>query len=313
MTKAAIRRSINRLARELGFDRVGVAGPGPLERAGYLDEWLAHGRAGRMDYLHGQGEMRREPVRILPGARSVIVVTLNYNQSEPGPPDHRPRGRIARYAWGRDYHRVIKKRLWKLVDRLRTEVEEPFQARVCVDTAPIVERELAARAGVGWIGKNTMLLNRQLGSYFYLGEIITTLDLPPDEPAADHCGSCTNCLEACPTGALTEPYRMDASRCISYLTIELREDIPERLQPLMGVWVFGCDICQEVCPFNRKAPYTADPDLAARPPAPRPLLSELAAWTRKDYEAILRGSAVRRADLAMLHRNARIAAANLAP
>ena len=324
MPATEIRQTIDRLGRELGFDRVGLARPHPLERAAYLREWLAGGRAGRMEYRHRHGEMRVSTARLLPGARSVIVAALKYNRPEPDPPDHQPRGRVARYAWGRDYHRLVRQRLWKLVDRLRSEIDQPFEARVCVDTAPVVERELAARAGVGWIGKNTLVLNRQLGSYFYLGEIITTLDLPPDAPATDHCGSCTKCLQACPTGALAEPYRMDASRCISYLTIELRDDISEELQPLMGDWIFGCDICQEACPFNRQASQTTDPDLLlpgglsgrrTRPAGvgPRPLLADLLAWTPADYDARTRGSAIRRAKLDMLHRNARIAAGNITP
>ncbi|UCG33822.1 MAG: tRNA epoxyqueuosine(34) reductase QueG, partial [Phycisphaerales bacterium] len=229
MTNLNIRRTVDRLARELGFDKIGVARVEPLGRSEYLREWLSQGRAGRMDYLHRNLDSRESPAALLPGARSVVVAALNYHQPEPLPSDGRSRGRIARYAWGRDYHRVMKKRLWKLVERLRAEVAEPFEARVCVDTVPILERELAARAGIGWIGKNTMILSRDLGSYSYLGEIITTLELPADEPATAHCGSCTECLEACPTGALPEPYEMDASRCISYLTIELRDEIPDEL------------------------------------------------------------------------------------
>jgi epoxyqueuosine reductase len=310
MTDLDVRQTIDRLARELGFDRVGVARAESLGRSEYLRAWLGQGRAGHMHYLHRNLASRENPAALLPGARSVIVAALNYYQPEPRPPDDGPRGRVARYAWGRDYHRVVKKRLWKLVERLRAEVAKPFEARVCVDTAPILERELAARAGIGWIGKNTMVLSRGLGSYFYLGEIITTLDLPADEPAADHCGSCTKCLEACPTGALPEPYKMDASRCISYLTIELRDAIPDELQHLIGDWVFGCDICQDVCPFNRKAPNTTDPDLAPRPPALQPLLADLLAWTPDDYDAHTRGSALRRAALDMLRRNAQIAHQN---
>jgi epoxyqueuosine reductase len=310
MTELQKRLELERLARELGFTRVGVTGVARTTRAEYLRRWLDREWAGRMDYLHRHREVREEPARLLEGARSVIVAALNYYQPEPEAPDDQPRGRIARYAWGRDYHRVVKKRLWKLVDRLQAELGEQFQARVCVDTAPVLERELAARAGVGWIGKNTMVLNAELGSYFYLGEIVTTLVLPPDAPAVDHCGSCRRCLEACPTGALPEPYRMNASRCISYLTIELREEIPAALRPLMGDWVFGCDICQEVCPFNRRAPVTADPDLAVRPPAPRPLLAELAGWTPAEYDRRLRGSTIRRATLNMLRRNTSIALHN---
>jgi len=205
---------------------------------------------------------------------------------------------------------LMKKRLWKLVDGLREAVAEPFEARVCVDTAPIVERELAARAGIGWIGKNTMVLNREQGSYFFLGEVFTTLALPADEPVTDHCGSCTRCLDACPTGAFPAAYEMDASRCISYLTIELRETIGEEFKPLMGDWVYGCDVCQEVCPYNREAPATIDPALKVREPAPWPRLSELRNWTESEYAERLRGSAMKRAKLGMFHRNAGIASSN---
>ena len=166
------------------------------------------------------------------------------------------------YAWGDDYHEVIRSKLGALVERMRTELVEPFEARVCVDTAPILERELAAAAGIGWIGKNTLVLHHELGSYFFLGAIVTTLDLAPDEPLPDHCGTCTACLDACPTQAFPKPYEMDASRCISYLTIEHRGDISKPFQKMMGDWVFGCDVCQEVCPYNRSAPTTREPRIA---------------------------------------------------
>jgi epoxyqueuosine reductase len=263
-----------------------------------------------MEYLERNRTLREDPGELLPGARSVIVVALNYHQSAPARPHDEPRGRVAMYAWGRDYHRLMKKRLWKLVDGLRAAVAEPFEARVCVDTAPIVERELAARAGLGWIGKNTMVLNREQGSYFFLGEVFTTLALAADEPVTDHCGSCTRCLDACPTDAFPAAYEMDASRCISYLTIELREAIDEEFKPLMGDWVYGCDVCQEVCPYNREAPATIDPALKVREPAPWPRLSELRGWTESEYAERLRGSAMKRAKLGMFVRNAGIASAN---
>lgn len=310
MSKSAVREVLSRLAGELGFERVGVASVGPLPREAYVRSWLARGRAGRMQYLHRNLHSQLDPGMALPGARSVIVVAGNYHTESSEVMDERPRGRVARYAWGRDYHRVMKKRLWRLADRLRAEIGESFKARVCVDTTPVIERELAARAGIGWIGKNTLVLNRSLGSYFFLGEIITTLELEPDEPATDHCGTCRKCLDACPTGAFPAPYEMDASRCISYLTIELREDIPDELRSLMGDWVFGCDICQEVCPFNGKAPTTDDPDYQLRSPGARPLLLDLLAWTTDDWDRNLRGSAMRRATLPMLQRNARIALEN---
>lgn len=214
------------------------------------------------------------------------------------------------YAWGRDYHRVMKKKLRRVVGRLREAVPEPFAARICVDTAPLLEREFAAAAGIGWIGKNTMVLDHELGSYFFLGEIVTTLDLEPDGPAADQCGRCTQCLEACPTGALDRPYEMDAARCISYLTIEHREAIPVGLRSLIGDWVYGCDICQEVCPHNHRAPETTEPDYAIRGPGPFPLLNELLAWDEEEYASRLRGSAMKRASLSMMKRNAEVGLIN---
>jgi epoxyqueuosine reductase len=240
------------------------------------------------------------------------VVALLYHQRPPNnaADDRAPRGRVAMYAWGDDYHDVVKAKLLTLVDRMRTELDEPFEARVCVDTVPVVERELAAAAGIGWIGKNTIVLEHTLGSYFFLGELVTTLELAPDTPIADHCGTCTACLEACPTNAFPAPYEMDASRCISYLTIEHRGDIPESLQPDMENWIFGCDICQQVCPYNRDAPEGREPRFAIREPGPQPLLDDVLRWSIDDYRKHLRGSAMKRAKFDMLQRNARLARAN---
>ncbi len=215
------------------------------------------------------------------------------------------------YAWGDDYHKVLKKRLHALADRLRAELPEPFESRACVDTAPLLEREVAAAAGLGWIGKNTMVLNQDLGSYFFLGSLITTLDLVPDDPVPDRCGTCTACLDACPTNAFPSPYQMDAERCISYLTIEHRGDISKPFQDLMGDWVFGCDVCQEVCPYNKQAPTMNEPRYAVRATRPDPVLEDILEWSDADYREQLRGSAIKRATRDMLQRNARIAKANL--
>ena len=214
------------------------------------------------------------------------------------------------YAWGDDYHDVVKRKLFALADRMRLDLTEPFEAKACVDTAPLLEREAAAAAGIGWIGKNTMVLDHRLGSYFFLGALVTTLELAVDEPVADHCGSCTACLDACPTDAFPAPYEMDASRCISYLTIEHRGDISKAFQEMMGDWIFGCDVCQEVCPFNRDAPETREPRFAIRSPAPDPKLEDVLGWSLDDYRRQLRGSAVKRAKLDMLKRNAKIAREN---
>lgn len=267
-----------------------------------------------MDYLHRHFKLRANPSLILEGAKSVVVVALNYRQ--PGAPQSKneaaARGRVAMYAWGDDYHDVIRSKLMELVERMRVKLAEPFEARVCVDTAPILERELAAAAGIGWIGKNTMVLHQEIGSYFFLGAVVTTLDLAPDEPLPDHCGTCTACLEACPTQAFPKPYEMDASRCISYLTIEHRGNITKPFQKMMGDWIFGCDICQAVCPYNRSAPTTRESCFAIRPPGPLPALDEILGWSADDYREQLYGSAMTRAKLDMLQRNARIALENVA-
>lgn len=312
MTPAQKSLCIKRLAGEQGLDRTGVAPAAPVARSEYYRRWLAEGRAGSMSYLHRHVPQRTDPRVLLPGARSVLVVAANYHQTAPPrPTDGRPRGRVARYAWGHDYHRVVKKKLFALTDRMRQTLDEPFDAKVCVDTAPLLEREFAEAAGIGWIGKNTMVLHQEMGSYFFLGEIVTTLELACDAPVADHCGSCTRCLDACPTNALHEPYCMDASLCISYLTIEHRDEISQTLSPAVGDWVFGCDVCQEVCPYNREAPVTTEPDFAVRPPGPYPVLGDLLCWNEDDYRRTLRNSAMKRAKLPMVHRNARIALENV--
>lgn len=323
-------REVKRLAAMLGFEACGVALPDAIGRANYLRDWLAAGRAGSMQYLHRNLATRLDPGKLLCCAKSVIVVAQVYHQpagktapapstdkamtpsalTPPEPPS--PRGAVAMYAWGRDYHKVLRRKLWRLVDAMRASLEQPFEARVCVDTAPIVEREVAAAAGIGWIGKNTLVLNSNLGSYFFLGTIVTSLELAPDAPGVDHCGSCRACLDACPTHAFPAPYEMDATRCISYLTIEHRGDIPEPLQDGMGNWLFGCDVCQQVCPFNRHAPAASEQDFAARDVAAGLPIEEVASWSVEEYRTRLAGSAMKRATLGMLQRNAAIVARNKA-
>ncbi len=265
-----------------------------------------------MGYLKRNVPMRESPTKLFPGLRSIICVAMSYQRQEPTTSDAGSHGRVARYARGRDYHVVLRKRLEQLADRLRDTLKEPFESRAFVDTGPILERELAARAGLGWIGKNTLLMHPQLGSYLFLGELFTTLELEPDPPFSDHCGTCTRCLDACPTDAFPAPYELDASRCISYLTIERRDDIPEALHEAMGDWVFGCDICQEVCPHNRRAPLGSDPDLSADVTPGRVPLDQLVNLRSGDYRRLTRDSAARRATRAMWQRNARIVAANAA-
>ncbi len=287
MTPAERTQWINDRARAAGFDLCGVAPvngeliasansaePEAFEELRHLPEWLARGYAGEMKYLHDS--RRGDPRLVMEGARSLIVVALNYNAPQPlsttrsslrsreegrGTADESPRGWISRYAWGDDYHEVIQEKLKGLIAEMRAEFPEPFEARSYVDTGPIIERVAAKYAGLGWLAKNTCLINSRLGSWLFLGVIITTMELGASleggqGPPADLCGSCTRCLDACPTQAFPEPYVLDARRCISYLTIELRGAIPEEFRPQMGAAVVGCDICQDVCPWNRNAPVT---------------------------------------------------------
>ena len=251
VTNAASER-IKREALELGFDLVGIARATPSENAAYLREWLASGQAGNMAWLQTHVEKLLDVRELMPGARSLVCVAKNYHYpleaSQGG-----ETGRIARYALGDDYHDVMKDGLHALADFIREYL--PGVATKCgVDSSPILEREFAAAAGVGWIGKNTCVIHPGMGSWLFLGEVITTADLEPDRPVADHCGSCTRCLDACPTGAITGPRDLDARKCISYLTIEHREPLGTDQQAMIGDWLIGCDICQEVCPYNQRAP-----------------------------------------------------------
>jgi len=305
---------IKRLANQAGFERCGIAPAVPIARADYVKNWLANGRAGTMDYMSRYFEMRLNPAEILEDSRSVIVVSLSYHQSPPeslvAKSGKTVQGRIAKYAWGDDYHDVLKKKLFAIADELHATLEESFSTKICVDTAPLIERELAAASGIGWIGKNTLVLNQEQGSFFFLGVIVTTLELAYDEPVLDHCGSCIACLDACPTDAFPAAYEMDASRCISYLTIEHRSDIPEKLSTQMGDWLFGCDVCQDVCPFNRHAPVTKEPRFEPHPLGSSVDVGEVLDWCVEDYRKHLRGSAMKRAKHEMWQRNAAIVKAN---
>jgi epoxyqueuosine reductase len=276
MVNASTTDWIAERASELGFAMSGVVRAERFPELERNEEWLARGYAGEMKYL--EDVRRGDPQKAMLGARSVIVCALNYNTEYPRTAqgqlngkalDDEPRGWISRYAWGDDYHEVLRAKLEKLLAGLREKHAEPFEARVYTDTGPLNERVLAKHAGLGWLGKNTLLLNERIGSYFFLGVILTTLDLQPtrgqlDFPPPDRCGSCRKCIEACPTGALVDGYVMDARKCISYLTIELRGVIPEELREPMGQHVFGCDICQDVCPWNRNAPVTQAMELQPR-------------------------------------------------
>ncbi len=301
--------------RELGFALAGVVPLAPTSRADELEEWLRAGMHGTMDYLARNTEIRKNPAKLLEGARSIIVVADQYaSRNDPGP-DRAPAGlgTIARYARGRDYHKVMKKRLHALSDELSlTHAGEAFRA--CVDTAPILEREQAERAGLGWTGKHTLLIHPRRGSYLFLGAVLTTLELAPprvQRRVPDRCGSCTRCIDACPTDAIT-PYRVNASRCISYLTIERRAPIPTALHDAMGGLVFGCDICQEVCPHNsqrRRAP-TGTAHAAYEPVRSGFDLLEVLGWDEEDRRAAFERTALKRATLGMFKRNAIIALRN---
>ncbi len=355
---------VNR-ARAVGFDLCGVASldadvfsglnahgnsrRGNFEELRHLPEWLARGYAGEMRYL--RDPRRADPRSVVPGARSVIVAAMNYHSAaplstaRPHGSDRAPRGWISRYAWGDDYHETILTKLDMLISEMHAQFDEPFDARAYVDTGPIVERIAAKYAGLGWLAKNTCLINRQLGSWLFLGVIITTLDLQPsvapgEAPPPDLCGSCTRCLDACPTHAFPEPYVLDARRCISYLTIELRGSIPEEVRSAMGNAVIGCDICQDVCPWNRKAPVTR---LASFQPRELPTahdstpsemhpgngavanepgvcgghrslfapeLEWLASLSQQEFREVFRRSAVKRAKWRGLVRNACVALGN---
>ena len=295
-------------AYDLGFDLAGVATLGPAETAAEFDAWLARGFAGEMSYLEQHADIRHDPSRAEPGMRSALVVAMNYGGTAPDGP-------VARYARGDDYHRVMWDKLDELGKWLHGEIGA--RHRAYVDTAPILERDLAQRAGLGWFGKNTNLLNPKLGSFFFLGALFTDADLRADEPfASDHCGMCTACLDACPTDAFSDARVLDATKCISYLTIELRSDIPESLRAPMGDLLYGCDICQSVCPWNEKfARAATEPAFATRDAIAgkdaRTLARELLAMDDDAYSAAFRGSAMKRAKRRGLARNAAVVLGNV--
>lgn len=343
MRSVSITARIAEQAGKIGFNLCGVARAEDCSDAERLADWLARGYAGEMRYLH---DPRRLAVGdALPGARSVIVCALNYNTeysySEAAldglanaDSDYSsdeecggPRGWIARYAWGDDYHDVLKTKLEELLSWMRTEIDCKFSARAYVDTGPVLERIAAKHAGLGWLAKNTCLINQKLGSWLFLGVILTDLDMDPsitdgDQSIRNLCGSCTRCIDACPTNAFVEPYVLDATRCISYLTIELRGAIPEPLRPAMGAMVFGCDICQDVCPWNRKSPKSAIAEFLPRKfaNAPNdasggmslylPELEWLVTLSEEDFRRVFRGSPVKRAKWRGMLRNACVALGN---
>jgi epoxyqueuosine reductase len=311
---------VKRAAEDAGFNIVGIAPAADAPEHKYFPEWISAGYAGEMKYMAARdehGEFKRGSLaRVAPWARSVVVCAINYNTDHPySTEEHAPGcGWISRYAWSReDYHDAVLRRLQQLEAALQQSVPTDFQpvlTRSYVDTGPIVERVYAKYAGVGWIGKNTCIINQKKGSWLFLGVILTSLQLVPDIPAPDRCGSCTRCIEACPTEALTEPYQLDSNKCISYLTIEKRGSIPEGLRAGMGRHVFGCDICQDVCPWNRKAPTSTAAEFEPRAGLVNPDLAWLAEISAEEFHVAFRGSPIRRTKRSGLRRNAAIALGN---
>jgi epoxyqueuosine reductase len=320
LRSADIRATVTQAATEAGFDLVGVAPVDDVPELAYFPRWIAEGHGGEMKYLEArdeQGRLKRASLAYAaPWARSVVVCAINYNTAQPlsTQEPEKARGWISRYAWGeQDYHESVMPRLRRVEAALRAAAgADDLITRCYVDTGPIVERVAAKYAGIGWIGKNTCLINQKVGSWFFLGVILTSLDLEPDLAAPDRCGSCTRCIEACPTDALIAPYQLDSNKCIAYLTIEKRGALPQddELRSGMGRHVFGCDICQDVCPWNRKAPVTNAAEFQARPGLVNPALTWLAEMSAEEFNRSFRGSPVRRAKRSGLRRNAVIAMGN---
>ena len=319
------------MAHQAGFELAGIAPVRDFPELNYFPRWIEAGHAGEMKYMEARneaGQLKRTSLRsTAPWARSVIVCAINYNTAHPYSTqiNHSERGWISRYAWSReDYHEAVMRRLRTVEISLRdaagqhclkthlAPANEPptLQTRCYVDTGPLVERVYAKYAGVGWIGKNTCILNQKLGSWLFLGVILTSLELAPDLPAPDRCGTCTRCIDACPTNAFIAPYQLDSNKCISYLTIEKRGPIPEDMREAMGRHVFGCDICQDVCPWNRKAPATSAAEFQPREGLVNPALDWLAEMSTEEFREKFRGSPIRRTKRTGLRRNAVIAMAN---
>jgi epoxyqueuosine reductase len=306
-----IKTGLCRLAADIGFDDCRIAPAASPSHAKEFRAWLATGAAGEMDWIARGAEKRCAPEKVMPGARSVIVLALNYWQ---GDEDRRSQtaatnsGRIARYAWGDDYHDLVEKKLREL-DAFLTAAGG--RQKFYVDTGPVLERDFAAEAGIGWHGKSTMLLNRQLGTWFFLAEIFTTLELPPDSPQVARCGSCTRCIDVCPTRALTAPHQLDARRCISYLTIELKGSIPLELRPLIGDRIYGCDDCLDACPWNRFAQVSRESAFAARPLVRQLRLRDFLALDDEAFRRMFRGSPIKRIKRRGFLRNVCVALGNV--
>lgn len=315
MTPAELAQALKEQARQLGFTLAGITSPDPPVHYESYQRWVEAGRHGEMAYLADERalERRADPRRILPECRSILVVGMPYHPPlDPHPKDSLPRARVAAYAVGTDYHLVIPPRLQQLVEFLESLVGQPIPNRYYTDTGPLLERDLAQRAGLGWIGKNTCLISPQSGSYFLLGEILLGLELPADRPfVSDHCGTCTRCIDACPTGCIRPDRTLDARQCISYLTIENKGDIPTDLRPKIGEWVFGCDICQMVCPWNRRfGQHEVDVVFQPRAGLPFPVIAEDLSLTPQAFNRKFKDSPLKRAKRRGYQRNLAVAAAN---
>jgi epoxyqueuosine reductase len=300
---------LKRRAVEEGFDLVGIASAGRTQHATALERWLDAGMHGDMEYMAATSHLRSDPRLLLPGCKSVVAVAMSYRCDLPDSTSFEAtQGRVwvSRYAWGRDYHRVLKKRLVRLGRWLANRRPEA-RWRACVDTAPVLEREWAATAGLGWIGKNTLLLNRKFGSELFLGILLTDLELAADDPVPEHCGTCTACLDACPTQAFPEKRVLDSRRCVGYLTVEHRGEIPEALHGEVGTMIAGCDICQEVCPWTRRAQATTHSEFLPAENRFRPLLDDLETLDEEGYREWRRGSAINRIGYQQFRRNLAIA------
>ena len=306
MDYAALNEAIRQAGRELGFAAVGVAAADTGAAAARLREWLAAGCHGEMDYMARHAELRAHPERLHPGTLTVISAAIDYLPAADSPPGPE-RASVSRYAQGRDYHRIVRNRLQNLAGRIAAVIG-PFGYRVFSDSAPVMEVHFAQQAGLGWRGKHTLLLSRE-GSWRFLGEIYCDLPLPPDTPAAEHCGTCTACLDACPTRAIVAPYRVDARRCISYLTIELAGPIPLEFRPAIGNRIYGCDDCQTCCPWNRYA-HIGDPAFAPRNGVDSATLTDLFAWSAVEFDTRLVGSPIRRIGHERWLRNIAVALGN---
>lgn len=303
---------IRQWGRELGFDAIGIAGTALDAAETELQAWLAAGFHGEMDYMASHGTKRSRPDELVPGTVSIITARMNY-LPQAAPMEtvlaDGTRAAISRYALGRDYHKLLRARLQKLAERIAAEIG-PFGHRVFTDSAPVQEVALAERSGLGWRGKHTLLLTREAGSYFFLGELYTDLPLPADRPQEDHCGSCRACLDICPTQAIVAHYTVDARRCISYLTIELKGAIPEELRPLIGNRIYGCDDCQLACPWNRFARRTVETDFSVRHGLDSASLVELFAWSEEEFKVRLAGNAIHRIGHERWLRNIAVALGN---